>query len=111
MENGIPMMLSGDALSHYTLSIPSKYSCTEKVKTVTNWFSSDEMGAKILRPFLELKFSTEMCENPDKSEISVFRSFTLKLSSLQKQLDTHYHHDDFLKDQLTTSVDCPQIQQ
>lgn len=76
---------------------------------MTDWFSSDEKRDRILRPFQELKLSTVMGGNPDKSEISVFRSFTFKLSNLQKQLDIHYHEDEFLRDQLTISVDCPQF--
>lgn len=51
-----------------------------------------------------------MKQNPDRSEVSVCRSFSLKLSKLQKQLHNHYHIDDFLRDQLIISVDKEKIQ-
>lgn len=66
MTDGIPMMLSGDALSYYTIKVPQHYSYNAKVKAHTNWFSSDEKRSTILRSFEESKLSSAMSESPTK---------------------------------------------
>lgn len=50
-------------------------------------------------------------EDPEASELSGFRKFVACLMSLQKQLHSNYHNDEFLRDRLqTTAVDIPAIQ-
>lgn len=110
MRQGIPIMLTGDALSIYTLNVSSTETYNEKMNSLRSWFSSDEKKARILTSFQELRLSEGMQNNPERSEISVFPSFSMKLSKLQKQLDTHYQHDDILRDQLIIAVDHKEIQ-
>lgn len=48
-----------------------------------------------------------MSNDPDESEIEVFRKFVAKLTSLQKQLDRSYNDDKFIGDRIITAVDIP----
>lgn len=43
------------------------------------------------------------------NEVEVFRKFTAKLMSLQKQVDPSYHSDQYLRDRLLSDVDIPEI--
>lgn len=43
------------------------------------------------------------------SEVMIFRSFIAKLMSLEKQLDTSYHRDRYLRCRLLTGVYIPHL--
>jgi len=58
-----------------------------------------------------LRLSDAMREAPEKSEIEVFREFTHRLTELQRQLDGHYQHEDFLRERLVISENIPAIEQ
>ena len=107
----IPYMLVDDAFNFYSTSIPKHYKYEETIEELKKWYTSDEKRARTLTIGQNFKLSKEMEKAPDKSEIDVFRSFSFKLTTLQKQLSTHYHHDDFLRAQYITSVDNHKIQQ
>lgn len=47
--------------------------------------------------------------NPENSELEVFRIFTARLVAVQKQPDPKYHDDAFLRDKLLTAIDRPHI--
>lgn len=58
-----------------------------------------------------MRLSTELADVPNKSQSEVFLEFVAELTRLQKQMDTTYHPDRFLRDhQLFTSVYVPEIQ-
>lgn len=44
-----------------------------------------------------------------ESELESYGMLVIKLVSLQKQLDTTYHHDRFLRHRLVTAADIPSI--
>ncbi len=108
--DAVPYMLEGEAFTFFSQKIPPNTTFDEITKELRKWFTSSEKQARILKKWQEMRLSTEMEKSPDKSEIEVFRTFSFKLSTLQKQLAEHYQHDDFLRDQLVQSVDHTQIQ-
>lgn len=97
---GLPIMLNVVFFTFYTVLISYHATYNAKIMKMKEWLSSDLERKIMLRSFHESRLAEDMKNNPDKSEVSVFRSFSLKLSTLQKQPDTHYHHNDVLVDQL-----------
>lgn len=57
-----------------------------------------------------MRLSEEFAKTPNRSQVDVFMDFTATMMQLQKQLDTPYHEDMFLRDHLLTAVDVPGIQ-
>ena len=50
-----------------------------------------------------------MRNNPQKSELEVFKDVVRTLSKTQRQLDTVYQNDINLRDQIVVSVDLPEV--
>lgn len=64
--------------------------CTTYLKTVaqlTLWYSSDEKKWRIFTARHVITLYRAMSEDPNSSEVSVFRTFVARLMSLQKQQD------------------------
>lgn len=57
-----------------------------------------------------MKLSKALAEIIAEAEVSVFRTFTTLLMSLQKQLSFQYHTKHFLRDTMLTAVDIPAMQ-
>ena len=66
------------------------------------WANSDDRRARILSKWQSMTLLEAMADEPKESEVTVFRKFVAKLMSLQNQLDTTYHTDQFLRDRLLT---------
>lgn len=107
----MPVMLKSDALSYYSSFYKSGMSYDEVVRKLSEWYTSPEQKGRILRLWQGLRLTEAMKEEPEKSEVEVFRSFSFKLTTLQKQLSRHYQHDDFLRDQIIIATDIPNVQQ
>lgn len=56
-----------------------------------------------------MKLTKDMRAKKNESEITAFLSFTARIMSVQKQLDTPCHGDRYLRDSLLTAVDVPKI--
>lgn len=110
MLRSIPIMLDGDALDYYSRIAASCATYGDAKSALRRWYNSDEKRARILTAWKSLVFSEEMSKRPDDSEVAVFRDFVARLMALQKQLDTSYHADRFLRDRLLTAVDLPALQ-
>ena len=64
----------------------------------------------LLRYWQEMRPSNAMGEEPNSSEVNVFREFVAKVMRVHDQLDSTYHGDRMLRDQLMTSIDIPVVQ-
>lgn len=106
----LPVMLSGDALTYFSDNAATCPSYEEALDVLRKWYNPDESQSRILTAWLSLKFSEELTKYPDLSEIDAFRGFATNLTSLQRQLDSSYQGDQYLRDRLLTSVDIPFIQ-
>lgn len=109
--HSLPVMLQGDALSHYSNTYKPEDDYAVIVKKMADRFTSAEQKGRLLRLWQSLRLTEALKEDTDQSEVEVFRAFSYKLSTLQKQLESHYQHDDFIRDQLIVSTDLPRIQQ
>lgn len=106
----IPVMLAGDALSYYSNQAREEDTFESAMGALRAWYNSDEKKARTLTKWQTMTLSEAFEADPESSEAAVFRTFVAKLTSLQKQLDTPYHTDNFLRDRLLTAVDLPAIQ-
>ena len=106
----IPVMLKGDALNYYANNSSPCTHFDDAMSMLRKWYNSDDRKARILARWQSMKLSDAMNEEPDESEVTIFRKFTASLMSLQNQLDDSYHDDQFLRDRLLTAVDIPSIQ-
>lgn len=107
---GIPVMLKGSALSYYNSSLKSLTSYDACINGLSSWYTSEEQRNRLLQDWQNLKLSTFMTSNSEKSQIAVFRIVSSRLSSIQRQLHVDYHKDRFLRDQLVRCADTPQIE-
>lgn len=51
-----------------------------------------------------------MRNNPQESEIAVFRTFTARAMEIQKQLETAYHWDMYLRERLKEAIYIASVQ-
>lgn len=65
---------------------------------------------RISSKWQSMHLSDSMRDNPEESQVSVFRSFVSKLKSLQNKLDDSFHDEKFLIDTLLTAYDIPFVQ-
>lgn len=103
-------MLLGDALSYFSNKLQHCKIYSDSTTSLRNWYSCYVRKARIFTAWQNMRFKKVMEDPPASSEVEVFRIFVSHLMSLQKQLDTHYHTDTFLRDLLLKSVDIPSIQ-
>lgn len=106
----IPVMLRGDALSFYATNVKKSKSYDEAMNLLRKWYNSEDKKARILSKWQGMSLTKAMTDEPEESEVEIFRKFVAKMISLQKQLDDVYHADHFLRDRLLTAVDIPKIQ-
>ncbi len=107
MLRGLPVMLTGDALAYYSSNVSDSQTYPEALQRLINWYTFDEQRSRLLQEWHTL--SKKMRQSPEKSEIHVFRSMCTEVSKLQRQLDTEYHKDIFLRDQLVRCADTPEV--
>lgn len=107
---GLPVMLCDDALTYFS-ALPNQGNSYSMMKdNLMSYYTSEEQKGRVLSNYQSMRLSEAMRNDPEKSELQVFRQFTNKLSRLQQQLDTIYHNDTFLRDQLIISTDIPHVQ-
>lgn len=109
-QNAIPIMVKGDAMNKYYAHSHSCKTFGEAVELFRGWYHFDDRKARILTKRQAMTLSPAMEEDPEESEIAVFRRFTANLMSLQRQLDSSYHTDQFIRDRLLTPVDISSLQ-
>ena len=109
---GFPTILEDDALQFYlTHCDASTHTYIEIVRKFRENYITAEQMNRVLTAWQTTRISKEMSENPDKSELEVFRKMVAKLSKLQRQLDSAYQGDLFLRDQIVVATDMPRVQQ
>jgi hypothetical protein len=108
-RDGIVIMLEGPAMAYYAAHLKDVGTYDELVDGLKLWYTSEEQRSRLLRDWHGARLSKWLQENPNKSEISVFRDLAACLSKIQRQLSREYHKDIFLKDQLVAAADVPII--
>lgn len=56
-----------------------------------------------------MRLTNAMQDEPYTSEIIVYRAFVAKVMGIQKQLDSCYHGDRYLRDQLMKAIDISSV--
>lgn len=56
-----------------------------------------------------MNLSEEMADEPTETDVMLFRRFVSKLMTLQNQLDSTYHTDQFLRHRVMTAIFISQI--
>lgn len=107
---GLSVMLSGGALSYYATNIRGHVkSYNEAKEMLVTWFTSDEQRSRLLQIWKNTKLTDWFKKNPTKSQSAVFREMCDSLVSIQRQLDLDYRKPLFLRDQLISAADLPNI--
>jgi hypothetical protein len=106
---GVPMILDGDAMALYSSKL-SRLSFKDIVQALRDEFTSEEQRNRLLRIWQKASLRDAMRNEPERSEVEVFKSMCRLLSTTQRQLHESYHNDRFLKDQIVISVDIPEIE-
>lgn len=103
----IQIMQKGDALSYFSSKINLCATFDDAIELLRNWYNGDDKKTRILSKWQDMRLSRAISQNPDASEVTIFRKFVADLMSLQKQLDKTYHADKFPRDRLLTAVYIP----
>lgn len=103
----IPVVLFGDTLIYYCSNIQGCPNYADAFTAHQKLYKKSDKRARILKKRQSMQLTEEVNNNPDASDVEVFRMFLAKLMSLQKQLDMSYHDERFLRDSLMTAVDIP----
>lgn len=106
----VPVMLTGDTLHNYANNVRDCGYFHKAMGLLREWYNSDDQKSRILSKWKSMTLTDALCEEPEKSEAEVFRKFVAKLMTLQNQLDTIYHTDQYLHDRLMTAINIPSIQ-
>ena len=93
----IPLMLDGDALSYFSSNHKDGDNYDQSIEMLRNWYNNEEKRSRILTKWQTMTLTQAMSDDPTSSEVAVFRKFMARLGSLQRQLDTHYQTDSFLR--------------
>lgn len=110
MLRGIPIMLDGAALSYYGSHVKGKVTnYKDALNQLLSWFTSDEQRSRLLSEWHETRLRTWFKRHPEKSQLSVFREMSARLSNIQRQLDTKYREDIFLRDQIITATNIEHV--
>lgn len=112
VENRLAMVfiLKGNAASFFNAHGKRWKTYQQAALLLRRRFNSSDKRSRILITWQCLRLTEEFARNPNESQTQVFLDFTAKLMQLQKQLDTPYHADRYLRDKLLTAVDVPHIQ-
>lgn len=110
MARAFPTILEGSAFNHYSRTF-HKTSPTyeQQIDAFRLKYVSEEKQQRILQLWQKPSLCEAMRQQPEKSELQVFREFCDNLSSLQRQLHSSYHNDLFLRDQLMVAADIEDI--
>ena len=110
MAIGFPIMLMGPAFSHFSRNYSKKSMTYSELKDAFRaWYTSEEQRYRLLHVWQSPSLTQDMRNNPDKSELEVFREVSDNLTRVQHQLHKDYHHDRFLRDQLLRAADLPHL--
>lgn len=80
------------------------------MKTLRCSNHSDDEKSRIMISWKKMTVSQAMADEPNESEVTVFRKFFANLISPHHQLDYTYRLYSIFRDLLLTSVDIPMIQ-
>lgn len=107
---GLSIMLSGGALSYYATNIRGIVNNYDQaIESLKKWFTSDEQRSRLLQVWKDTKLSEWFKKHPSKSQSTVFREMCDNLIGIQRQLHSDYRKPLFLRDQLVSSADLPNI--
>lgn len=106
----IPIILRDYALNYFSSNSNQVKSFKAATNILRSWYNSDDRRSRILGRWQDMRLAISLGRDPDEFQVTVFRKFVVDLISLQKQLDTYYHDDHFLRDRLLTSIDIPLVQ-
>lgn len=109
MLQAIPIILGDGAWRTYSDKSGDCARYVEAVQLLQSWYNFPEKHRRILTAWQTMSLSQEMDTKPESGEVDVFRDFVKRLRSLQKQLETRYHGDQFLRHRLLTAVDILNI--
>lgn len=97
-EKSAPVMLEGDPIAYFAKVMKSEDTYDEAVKRLLAWSTNVEQKGRIWYMWQSLCLSEAIKLTPEKSGVDVFRNFSYKRSTLQKQLASHYQHNEYLRD-------------
>lgn len=103
------IMLKRSARSLFTRKGKWRRTFEEVFNLLRTRFNYTDKESRLLAEWHDMTFKNAMQKIQDGSEITVFRSFGSNLTSLQYQLHENYHTDWYLRDQLMTYIDIPNI--
>lgn len=79
------------------------------IELLRTWYTSKGKQSRLLNMWQTILLSEAMKQDHNESVVSVLRSFVAKLMRIQKQLETTYHGDGYLRHRLLTEVDIISI--
>lgn len=94
----IHIMLSGDVLIYYTTYLKQWNSYEDEMSVLQECYNNAAKRSKILIKWQSMRFTEELINNTNDSEVKVFRITVAKLILLQKQIDRSYHSNGFPRD-------------
>lgn len=106
----VPNMLNGKALSLINEKSSSAQPYKEAISILNTWFNSRKKQSQLLREWKRMRLTLAMESEPEASEMKVYRTFVGKMMRIKKQLETSYHGDRVLSDQLMTAIEIYTVQ-
>lgn len=109
MRQAIPVMLKDDALSFQSNQARDRVTYRNFIAEFRARYNRPDKQTRILSAWQDMPLLDRLVKNGNFSEVDVFRKFTAKIMSSQKQLDSSYNSDQYLRDRILLAVDIPKI--
>ena len=109
MIRGITMLLEGPALTRYNREIRGQFpendgNYNAVVKKILSIFTSSDQKSRLLNEWRNVDITEWFKRFPDLSQTQVFGKLVERMMRTQLRLESQYHSDVLLRDQLITSV-------
>jgi hypothetical protein len=105
----VHMILDGDAMALYSSKLRAM-NFEDIFQALRDEFTSEGQRNQLLQIWKNDSLRGAMRNEPDNSEVEVFKNICRVCSTTQRQLHESFHDDRFLNDQIFIAVEVPEIE-
>lgn len=105
----ITFMLKEEGLTFYNKHLAGSDTYDEMVGLLKGHFQSEDQQYRMLYEWQSCSSSSMLEKHPGKSQKNVFEKMLNRLRACQGQMNSVYHHDRILRDQLMIAIEMPGI--
>lgn len=107
---GMIFKLKGNVLNFFNSKGRMDKTYEDGALTLRRQYNSRDKRSRIMSRWQTMRLSEDMAKTPDRSQMEVFLDFIADLVEPLKQLDSNYHVERYLTDQILNTFDVQSIQ-